>query len=646
MMETAQPELAQKICSLHEAVAGLSVKADAGSMKEDDFEQAIQKINQTAELHKSQIHSVQNTVQLLQDSLGEQTDTVSAHNCDIARMVEEHSKKLHSLEEEVDTVRSHADSFAEQVIAGTTTLAHQAPPSSVFEAIYSVQDLVHRTNWEQQILSAEVQTFATASSTKHSVEDLKDVYAMVASVEQRLVGIAGDLDSQQQRTENSQRTQHRLVTDLAAIVKGLEDEIHNLMGNLELQTSQTQAHASTRNNDHAAQLKQTMVLVTGTDEKLSALGEMVLNTKADTAGLREILRTLQAAQQQLSEDLLSIRLSIEDRLDSLEELASPHDQQGIEEQVKALCTMSGKLQNKVGHIQTNQETYRDPDAGTWHVELSNRVENLEKTVAAIRESTPQPERLGAAPSGHACIATVPDATSLNASRSNVHQLQNDLEQNQAVVILQDQQTEMYHLVPKLQEQVQDMSAQISDLLSLKEQVVDKEKLDGILSELETALDDIGSELDDIKARDGIQKETDATSMPVSAGKLAQYDDQFMAITTELKFLHTMVGASKHDEMQLQLEALGQRLRVLADDVEALEQRDVANKSMPTQIDALAKRVEQVQEQINNSGAQNDPGFVQHIAVRSATTFVLRPCSSELQHHAGYMQCTTYNDTAT
>lgn len=613
----AQPEVSMKICSLEEDIENIAVKLKE-TAEATAAVLATQKLEHTAELKQPQLLDVIGTIKLLQDSLGEQTQAVSAHKSEVACSLQEQSKQMYKLEESFQQIVSRTDALEDQTRG--ITLAQQQPPAlSIASSISSMQQAAHKTNLEQQQLSAEVQRLSAAVSASDLPDSLHDLHAKMTAFQQNIENIAGDVDSQQQRTENFQRSNHAVVADLTALVRRQEDEIQRLGGRVDFQTAQAQEHVSAGNDDHALQLTKTMNLVSGTDEKLSALNEVLLNTKADTAEMREILRVAQSAQHQLADDLLHVRIGLEDRIESLEGIATHADarkQHEPNDHIKTLCTTLTEVTTEVAKLQQqNMDATNISPTEIWRMELSDRVQTVEVLVAALRESNLQSHHMESASSPASPTPLQHDESiRLNQLHTAVLQLQNDMDQLRGTFSSPECQSELNELVRKLQDQVCGMSLQITDLLRLKENAVTQEQLDALLSELESAMDDIANELDEIKNREGYKNETSDPCTSMSAGSQAQRD-QLDNISADLKILKAMAVGTNSEQTQLQLEALGQRVRLLADDVEALGQQDGVNAKNAVQT-ALEDRLEQIQAHVATLGARSDQHIVHELVVRT------------------------------
>lgn len=573
----AQPEVSSKICRLEQDIENMTVKLKE-TAEATEAVRAAQKLQHTVEPKQSQQLDVKGTITLLQDSLGEQTAAMSTHRYEVASSMEEQSKHIHDLEESLQQLMARTDALEDQSKA-ITLAQQQVAEHSIIESISSMHLAAQRTKLEHQSLSTEVQRLSAAVFASDLPGSLQDLHAKMTACQQSVETIAGDVDSQQQRAENLQRANHVGVADLTALVRRLEDEVLKLADRVDLQTGPTQEHVNTANDDHAVQLTQTIKLVNVTDEKLSALNEVLLNTKADTAEMREILRAVQSAQHQLSDDLLHVRLGLEDRMESLEAVAMhahTEDKHKLTDDVKTLCTSLTGVKTEVAKLQQqSQDAVNISPIETWHMELSNKV-------------------------GSCC--------------TDVQQLQTDMEQLRGAISWPECQSESNELVPTLQDQVHGMSLQITALLTLKENIVTQEQLDALLADLETAMDDIANELDAIKSRDSLKNETSGSCTLLTKGSLPPHD-QLDKISAELKNLKTIADDNRHEETQLQLEALGQRVLVLADDVAALGQQDADSERMCAQTAALENRLEQVQAQVATLDAQRDQSIILELVVR-------------------------------
>lgn len=466
----------------------------------------------------------------------------------------------------------------------------QADRVEMREPDEAVEQLLHDVELQKHQISAVQDTMKIMQDSlmKHSSDSferrLQNEAENIASVDQRLNDIVDDISSQQQRAENCQRLNDARVAELSATVTNAMAEMLTLRHLLDnLCDVKNEEGTAKLQQEQATQLKQTMQLVNGTDAKLSALNEMLLNNKSETAELREILRASQAAQYQLTDDLLSVRISMEERLDAIEEPAKCAQgflQDDVMERVNAMAKGFVHLQTTVQNMQSTLNGLPTELQSQGSLQLTQKLEHGErqayKRIGSVQDSMAVLD-VCTKQSGHEALQHVrlnDDATENQFDRVDFVELQNTVARLQHsfgdVQALMQKHSEMTDVVSQLEERANNVDSKLVDLAKMKELVVDKNTLDTVLAEVETAMDDIANELDEIKGGSHTSSNTSRPAADLVKDRLNQHDQQMKKLMHDFETLHSSISDISQNEFQLQLEALGQQVRVVGDDVKALE----------------------------------------------------------------------------
>eukprot|EP00892_Ulva_mutabilis_P005390 jgi/Ulvmu1/3222/UM015_0263.1 len=448
---------------------------------------------------------------------------------------------------------------------------------------------------------------------------IADLTQQLDLVGERLKNVLDDIDNQQQRAEHHQRNIDAQFAQLSIKVQQSMAEI------LVLRSSESGTHGGSKavdpaifNDEQATQLKQTMKQVSGADEKLSALSEMLVNNRAETAELREVLRALRSGQHQLADDLPKIQIALEERLDMLEERAPlAMDLRQLDAFFEKITNLSTSVDELRANVQNLESTFQSVEADRassrnlmpsfnesdqevtqpWQIELETRVGHIEESITLIQRRTQQftdtqmdDQHLHE----KASEDRVYMSNALNKIQVNMDRLQHEVEQMR---VIEQQQSELTETVSRLEGHVKVMDSRIEDSAKLNELAVDKSTLDSLLAEVETAMDDIANEMDELKASCQHPVATVIPQVDMLTDQLKKQEQQIKTITHDFDELRVVIGDGSLKEMHLQLEALGQRFRGLADDVEELEvglrDQKVQMKSSP--LTPLPKRIQRLHE---------------------------------------------------
>lgn len=460
-------------------------------------------------------------------------------------------------------------------------------------------------------------------------------------VNQDVSNMMGDMNNQQERAENYQRANDARVEDLSDAVQNTAAEVSTLRRLLDdCHGNSNGTDAVTFSRKQATQIRHTMKLVDGADEKLSALNEIIVNNKSETAELRQLLRALQSTQRQLADDLLHVRISLEERLDAMEEVSShikgDGQQDHVANRIDILGTRVDALRSDMQSIQLRiestesiqapQETTTEcpsnsdgEEVESCHTELKRRIDLLEESMADIRRTQQLAIEQFEQHSAHEdALGSQGDISNALAEvQINTYRLQHETEN---VRELMQQHCDMPDMMSQVTGTVKVMDAKINELVKMKEQAVDKSTLDSLLAEVEAAMDDIANELDDIKVANQTPIANILPRVDLLQDKLNQHDQQVKTIMREFEVWRDDAAHGSVKDMRSQLEALGQRFRILADDVEEIEAvlRVKALPTASTDLIPLSHRVEQLQKDLAASRASHG-SIIQGIVVHGSLT---------------------------
>lgn len=194
---------------------------------------------------------------------------------------------------------------------------------SVREDIENAQALSNRTTEIQHKCVEDVAgLFAQINHITARLEQAGDSRCLASSVEalQEQVQVLGtDIESYQQRSENVQNSGSSKLNELFDTVSSLRElvvEHTEKLHTIEASTERTEAAEATQVTGQTEHVDEALQEMAG---QLSALSEVIANTKADSAELREIVSAERNASSQMKQDVLEDKLALEDRLEAVEE---------------------------------------------------------------------------------------------------------------------------------------------------------------------------------------------------------------------------------------------------------------------------------------------------------------------------------------
>jgi chromosome segregation ATPase len=153
--------------------------------------------------------------------------------------------------------------------------------------------------------------------TSHADEEKST--AVAAALQERMLELVTDIESYQKRSENVQNSSNAKLKELTDAVTTLQElaakHVEKLV-ELEATSENRDAAASSLASEQRAQAEHALELM---KEQLSVLTEAIGNTKAESAELREIVSSERKQSSQMKDDMLTDKLALEERLETVEE---------------------------------------------------------------------------------------------------------------------------------------------------------------------------------------------------------------------------------------------------------------------------------------------------------------------------------------
>ena len=318
-------ELSYKLEALSEEVEAAGTDAAEKSVPEPDSEALVDNSEQLNKLHRClQDHQAQLASQTERFVQLEQQQQIRQDAQ--LQQVAETLKAIKDIDGRVELIEERSV----QGPQGTAEGALKEALVDVQQALHAVQGFVGSTqtlsNSTVEMQSKCMQDIADLSSQMEQIQGRLEQPGVatteepsVEALKVQMQELATDIESYQKRSENVQNSSNvkqKELADAAAALRELVAEHAETLAAMEADVESRGAATSAEASEQRAHVENSLKVMEG---QLSALSEVIGNTKAESAELRQIVNAERNMSSQTKDDMLTDKLALEERLEVVEE---------------------------------------------------------------------------------------------------------------------------------------------------------------------------------------------------------------------------------------------------------------------------------------------------------------------------------------